>query len=151
MCVCVCMCMGVLEYDYKEAINERCYQRPVRLFPIFLVLISATRDIDQSTIHDALTFSNNSYLRTINRATRQLLTENKSENASAQIYCWRFIAPKNHSSHDEYNVMKNGHRRGTRGGGRDGVGGGGGGGESRVQHMRAIPSKMQRITCRNSL
>lgn len=51
----------------------------MRLFPIFLVLIPATRGIDQSTIYDALTFSNNSYLQTINRATRQLLTENKSE------------------------------------------------------------------------
>ena len=54
-------------------------ERPMRLFPIFLVLISATLDIDQSTIHSALTFSNNSYLQTINRTARQLLTENKSE------------------------------------------------------------------------
>lgn len=45
----------------------------------YFLFLYPTRGIDQSIIHGALTFSNNSYLQTINRATRQLLTENKSE------------------------------------------------------------------------
>lgn len=116
--------------------NDAVLPSPVRLFPIFLVLISATRDIDQSTIHGALTFSNNSYFQTINRAARQLLTENKSETRRRRFIADDLSLRKIIRHTTMYNVMKNGHRRDTRG---------------RVRHMRAIPPKVQQITRRNSL
>lgn len=79
-------------------------------------------------------FSNNSYLRTINRATRQLLTENKSETRRR-----RFIA-------DDLSLRKiirhaavqcNEKRPAVR--------------EAGKRHMRAISPEIQQITCRNSL
>lgn len=65
----------------KRLMNDAAGLRAT-IFPIFLVLISAIGGASinrQSIALRARMFSNNSYLRTINRAARQLLTENKSE------------------------------------------------------------------------